>query len=78
MPVRMDPGSEACLSDVGFDTDAELVELLALTPRQRPRLEIAARAPGYRETATVPGGNVPLTGLYAPIDSPERSVVGTL
>jgi hypothetical protein len=78
VPVRMDPGSEACLSDVAFDTDAELVELQALTPRQRPRLEIAARAPGYRETATVPGGTEPLTGLYARIDPPERSVVGTL
>jgi hypothetical protein len=79
VPVRMDPGSEACLSDVAFDTDAELVELVALTaPRPRPPMEIVARGPGYRQTATVPGGHEPLTALYAQIDPPERSVVGTL
>jgi hypothetical protein len=79
VPVRVDPGSEACLSDVAFDTDAELVELVALTaPRPRPPLEIVARGPGYREPATVPGANEPLTGLYARIDPPERSVIGTL
>jgi hypothetical protein len=78
-PVRMNPGSEACLSDVAFDTDAELVELTALTtPRPRPPMEIVAEAPGYRETATAPGGYEPLTALYARIDPPKRSVVGTL
>jgi hypothetical protein len=75
----MVPGSEACLSEVAFDPEAELVELSALTaPRPRPPLQIVAEAPGYRETATAPGGYEPLTALYAPIDPPKRSVVGTL
>jgi hypothetical protein len=79
VPVRVDPGSEACLSDVAFDTDAELVELVALTaPRPRPSLEVVARGPGYRETATISGDYEPLTALYARIDPPERSVIGTL
>jgi hypothetical protein len=78
-PVRMDPGSETCLSDVAFGTDAELVELSALTvPRPRPPLGIVVEAPGYRETATAPGGYEPLTTVYARIDPPKRSVVGTL
>jgi hypothetical protein len=78
-PVQMVPGSEACLSEVAFDPEAELVELSALTaPRPRPPLQIVAEAPGYRETATAPGGYEPLTALYAPIDPPKRSVVGTL
>jgi hypothetical protein len=78
-PVRMEPGSEACLSDVAFDTEAELVELTALTaPRPRPPMEIVAEAPGYHETATAPGGNEALTALYARIAPPKRSVVGTL
>ena len=77
--VVMRPGAEACLSDVAFDTDAEVVEVTALTvPRSRPTLKILAEAPGYRETATVPGGSEPLTALRAPIDPPERSVIGTL
>jgi hypothetical protein len=75
----MDPGSETCLSDVAFGTDAELVELSALTvPRPRPPLGVVVEAPGYRETATVPGGYEPLTTVYARIDPPKRSVVGTL
>jgi hypothetical protein len=78
-PIQIDPDSEACLSDVAFDTDAELVELTALTvPRPRPTLGIVAEAPGYHETATAPGGYEPLTPLYARIDPPQRSVVGTL
>jgi hypothetical protein len=78
-PVKMAPGSEACLSDVAFDTDAELVELMALAPpRQRPPIEVAARAPGYRDAALVTGGNEPPSWLYARIDPPPRSVIGTL
>ena len=78
-PVRMLPGSEACLSDVAFDTGAELVELMALAPpRQRPPVEVVARAPGYREAAFVTGGNEPPTWLYAQIDPPSQSVLGTL
>ena len=78
-PVEIDPGSEACLSDVAFGTDAELVELTTFkVPRPRPPMDIVARAPGYRETAVLTGGTEPLTGLYAGIDPPERSAVGTL
>ena len=79
VPVAMGPGSEACLSDVAFDTDAELIELVAFkVPRQRPPIEIVADAPGYRETAFATGGNEPLAGLYARMDPPERSALGTL
>jgi hypothetical protein len=78
-PVKMVPGSEACLSDVAFDTNAELVELMALAPpRRRPPIEVVARAPGYSEAAFVTGGNEAPTWLYARIDPPSRSVIGTL
>jgi hypothetical protein len=78
-PVEMRPGSEACMSDVAVGTDAELVELTTLKmPRQRPPMDVVVRAPGYRETAQLTGGSEPLTGLYARIDPPERSVIGTL
>lgn len=78
-PVKMASGSEACLSDVAFDTDAELVELMALgPPRPRPPMEVVARAPGYRASALVTGGREPPTWLYASIDPPSRSVVGTV
>jgi hypothetical protein len=76
-PVEIDPDSEACLSDVAFDTDAEFVELTALSA-PRPRLEVVARAPGYRETGAVPGGREALSAMFARIDPPERSVIGTL
>jgi hypothetical protein len=79
VPVGMGPGSEACLSDVAFDTDAELIEVVAFkVPRPRPPIEIVARAPGYRATSSATGGNEPLAGLYARIDPPDRSVIGTL
>ena len=77
--VRTDPGSEACLSDVAFDTDADLVEFSTLTPpRRRTRLKIVARAPGYQETQTIRGPFEPGTPLYARIDPPQRSAIGTL
>jgi hypothetical protein len=78
-PVEMDPGSEACLSDVAFDTDAELVELTVLAAR-RPvsPIGIVARGPDYRASAAIPGGYGPPTALSARIDPPERSVIGTL
>jgi hypothetical protein len=75
-PVEIDPGSEACLSDVAFDMDADFVELTALSA-PRPRLEVVARAPGYRETGAVAGGREALS-IFARIDPPERSVIGTL
>jgi hypothetical protein len=78
-PVRIDPNSQACLSDVAFDTDAELVELTALrAPRPRPPLEIVVHAPGYREAATVRGDYEPQAAFHAQIDPPARSVIGTL
>jgi hypothetical protein len=78
-PVVMRPGSEACMSDVAFGTDAELVELTTFkVPRPRPPMEVVIKAPGYRETARLTGGTEPLTGLYARIDPPERSAIGTL
>ncbi len=48
--VELDPGSEACLSDVAFDTDSEIVELTALAGSRRPGppLAVVAEAPGYR------------------------------
>jgi hypothetical protein len=76
-PVKIGSGSEACLSDVAFDTDAEFVGLTALSA-PRPPLEVVARAPGYRETDTVPGTREPPSGMFARIDPPERSVIGTL
>jgi hypothetical protein len=78
-PVALKPGSEACLSDVAFGTDVDLVELMTFhTPRPRPRMDVVLRAPGYREMAMLTGGDEPLTGLYARIAPPERSVIGTL
>jgi hypothetical protein len=77
--VGLKPGSEACLSEVAFDTDAETVEFTALADRRpAPPLTLLARGPGYRETATIPGGYTPPSVLRAPIDPPDRSVIGTL
>jgi hypothetical protein len=77
--VGVKPSSEACLSDVAFDTDAELVDFTVLAGRRpRPPIGIVARARGYRAAATVPGDYEPPTTLRAPIDPPERSVIGTL
>jgi hypothetical protein len=75
--VVLKPSSEACLSGVAFGTDADTVELTTFSV-PRPPLEIVAKAPGYRGTGTVPGGDEPLTALRARIDPPERSVIGTL
>jgi hypothetical protein len=76
-PVKVGSGSEACLSDVAFDTDAEFVELTSLSA-PRPPLEVVARAPGYRETGSVPGSRAAPSGMFARINPPERSVIGTL
>jgi hypothetical protein len=77
--VELRPGSEACLSDVAFDTDAETIELTALRGKAPgARLAIVAEGPGYRETAAVPGGYTPTAVLRAEMDPPERSVIGTL
>jgi hypothetical protein len=77
--VRLDPGSEACLSDVALDTDSEIVELTALAGRPpRPRLAVVARAAGYRATAVFEGDYVPPSALRAGIAPPEQSLIGTL
>jgi hypothetical protein len=78
-PVTLAPGSEGCLSDIAFDTRAELVEVMVLAaPRQRPQLEVVARAPSYREAAFATGGGELPAWLFARIDPPSRSVIGTL
>jgi hypothetical protein len=77
--VGLQPGSEACLSEVAFDTDSEIVEFTALAGRRpAPRVTVVARAPGYRERATIEGGYRPPSVLRGPIDPPERSVIGRL
>jgi hypothetical protein len=77
--VALNPGSEACLSDVAFDTDSEIVELTALAARRpTPALTVVADAPGYRRIAAVKAGYAPPVVLKAPLDPPERSVIGTL
>jgi hypothetical protein len=77
--VELKPGSEACLSDVAFDTDAEIVEVTALAgTRTGPRLRVAAAGRGYKETAMIEGGYSPPAVLRARIDPPKHSVLGTL
>jgi hypothetical protein len=77
--VHLRPGSEACLSDVAFDTDSEIVELTVLAARRpTPALMVVAEAPGYRRTAAVQAGYAPPLALQARLDPPERSVIGTL
>jgi hypothetical protein len=76
-PIEIDSASRACLSDVAFDTDAEFVELTTLSA-PRPPVEVVARAPGYRATGSIEGGRDGLSTIFARIDPPERSAIGTL
>jgi hypothetical protein len=77
--VGLNRGSEACLSEVAFDSDAEIVELTALAARRpSPRLAVVAEGPGYRQTAIIEGGYKPPSALRARISPPRRSVIGTL
>jgi hypothetical protein len=77
--VGLKSGSEACLSEVAFDTNAEIVEFTALAGRRpTPSLTVVAEGPSYRETATIEGGYAPASVLRARVDPPERSVIGTL
>ena len=77
--VNLKPGSEACLSEVAVDTDADFAELTALAgKRPGTRLLVAFEGQGYRETATVPDGYTPPAVVLVPLDPPDRSVVGTL
>jgi hypothetical protein len=77
--VGLNRGSEACLAEVAFNTDAEIVELTALASgRPSPRLSVVAEGPGYRQTAIIEGGYTPPSVLRARISPPQRSVIGTL
>jgi hypothetical protein len=77
--VNLKPRSEACLSEVAVDTDSDFAELTVLAgKRQGSRLTLAFEGQGYRETAIVPDGHSPPTVVRAPLDPPDRSVVGTL
>jgi hypothetical protein len=77
--VNLKPSSEACLSEVAVDTDADFAEFTVLTgKRPGARLAVAFEGQGYRETATVPAGYRPPTVVRAPLDPPDRSVIGTL
>jgi hypothetical protein len=77
--VNLKPRSEACLSEVAMDTDADFAELNVLAgKRAGARLAVAFEGRGYRETATVPAGYRPPTAVRAPLDPPDRSVIGTL
>jgi hypothetical protein len=77
--VNLKPRSEACLSEVAVDTDADFAEFTVLTgKRPGARLAVAFEGQGYRETATVPAGYTPPTVVRAPLDPPDRSVIGTL
>jgi hypothetical protein len=77
--VGLGAGSEACLSDVAFGTDSEIIQFTALAGRRpAPGLTVVAQAPGYRESATIEGGYTAPSVLSAPIDPPEQSVIGRL
>jgi hypothetical protein len=77
--VGLNRGSEACLFEVAFDSDAEIVELTALAARRpSPRLAVVAAGPGYRQTAIIEGGYKPPSALRARISPPRRSLIGTL
>ena len=77
--IGLGPGDEACLGEVAFDTDSEVVELTALEARRTgPPLEIVAEGEGYSARAMIEGGYERPALLRAPIEPPERSVIGTL
>jgi hypothetical protein len=72
-------GDQACLADVAFDTDSQIVELTALAGKgPGPELAVTASAPGYSAQATIEGGYGRPLVLRAPLDPPERSAIGTL
>jgi hypothetical protein len=77
--VGLKPGSQACLSEVAFDTDAEIVELTPLAGRRpTPQLAVLAEGRGYRQKVVIQGGYGMPTVLHARISPPERSVIGSL
>jgi hypothetical protein len=78
--VPLGPGDEACLSDVAFDTDSELVDFTALgRGRSGPQLEIIAEADsGYSSRTTLDGGYSLPARLTVPIEPPAESTLGGL
>jgi hypothetical protein len=77
--VGLEPGREACISEVAFDTDGEVAELTALAgKRSGPPLEVVARGEGYSARSTIEGGYDRPALLRTPLDPPTRSVLGTL
>src|SRR4051812_38836568 len=52
--VPVHAGGRACLDDVSFDVDSQVVgfTLARFSPRQAPTLAVSASAPGYRARAT--------------------------
>lgn len=77
--VEVPPDEQACVDEVSFDGDSEVVELTALAgKRPGPSLEVVANADGYRAETTVPGGYDRPALVRADLNPPERSAIGTL
>jgi hypothetical protein len=73
------PGQEACLDEVTFATDSDIVEVTALAAKRRgPPLALMAEAEGYHARTTIDGGYDRPAQLRASIHPPERSAIGTL
>ncbi len=77
--VAVEPGERACIDEVTFDTDSEVVELTAIAGRRpAPPLEVTAAAGGYRANADLAGGYSRPALLRVQLQPPERSTIGTL
>jgi hypothetical protein len=77
--VAVRPGEQACVDELAFDADSEIVELTALAgKRPGPPLEVTAEADDYRGEASVEGGYDRPAVLRAPLQPPERSAIGAL
>jgi hypothetical protein len=77
--VGVKPREQACIDEVTFDDDSEIVELTALAAkRPGPPLELTAEAGGYVARASADGGYDRPALLRVPLDPPQRSTIGTL
>jgi hypothetical protein len=77
--IELRPGDRACVDQVTFDDDSQVVELTALTRRRSgPPLAVTAAAGDYRAQATVAGGYAQPALLRPELDPPRGSSVGTL
>jgi hypothetical protein len=77
--VEVKPREQACIDEVTFDTDSEIVELAALKSRQPgPPLALAAEAVGYRAETSVDGGYDQPAVMRAGLEPPQHSTMGTL